>query len=172
MMSSLSNRRKTQGYTLIELLVVVIIIGILAAIAIINLLGLLRQNEIKEALTQLEGAVKEAQRQAMRQGKRCTVEFDTTTNQITGNPSNCLLSSRQLSDQITMSTNLPTSPPRIIFSYKGNTTNSGTIVLSSSQATDEKRCFVISNGLGIMRTGIYTRDLSQPIDGYNYCKTM
>lgn len=154
------NVRKSQGFTLIEMLAVTVIIGIVAAIAAPNLLGLLSRNRVNKSLTELEGAIKEAQRQAIRQGKSCRVDIDTSTNTISAyidtDPStNCLLNTREISNDITIRTNLPGST--IVFSGKGSTTNSGTVVVSADN-TDTQKCFSISLGLGIMRTGEYKGD--------------
>jgi prepilin-type N-terminal cleavage/methylation domain-containing protein len=56
----LSNKKDNKGFTLIELLVVVIIIGVLAAIALPNLLGQVAKGRQAEAKTQL-GALNRAQ---------------------------------------------------------------------------------------------------------------
>lgn len=143
------------GFNLIEILVVTIIIGIVAAIAMPNFLGLLSRNQVNAALQTLHGAIKETQRQAIRQGRLCRINLDLTNNKLTGNPPNCLLSDRIINDNITIRTNIAGTPPNIPFSAKGTTTRSGTIVVSSNM-TNTQRCFVISLGLGIMRTGNYT----------------
>ncbi|MDJ0650062.1 MAG: type II secretion system protein [Xenococcaceae cyanobacterium MO_188.B19] len=157
------NVRKNQGFTLIETLAVAIMVGILAAIAAPNLFGLLTRNRINQALSQIEGAITEAQRQAIRQGKSCTVEIDTTNNAISGNPSNCLLNEREIADSIEIETNLSGTPPSIKFSYKGSSSKAGKIVVSSL-GSNLKKCFAISLGLGITRTGEYEPDSSQPND--------
>lgn len=143
------------GFTLPETIAVAIIIGIVAAIAVPSLLGFWRQQRVKTALVETTGAIKEAQRQAMRQGRLCRVNIEPSSNQITGSPSNCLLSNRFLDSAIVIRTNLSGTPPNIAFSYKGTTTKSGTIVISSN-FTNLQKCFVISLGTGISRTGNYT----------------
>jgi prepilin-type N-terminal cleavage/methylation domain-containing protein len=147
--------KKEAGFSLIEMLAVIVIISILAAIGLPNLIGILRKNQVNAALEQLHGAIKETQRQAIHQGRLCRININTTTNNITGNPTNCLLSDRSIDDNITIRTNLSGTPPNISFSHKGSTTKSGTIVVSSS-AINIQKCFVISLGIGIMRTGDYT----------------
>ena len=161
MLAKLIRNHKTKGFTLIEVLVVVIIVGILSAIGIPNFFALLTKYRIEEALKEIEGALKEGQRQAMRQGKRCRVRINTANNTITGNPSNCLLRERQLRDDISITTNFgsPSSFPttfQLSFSYKGNfAAIGGKIVVSDVNSSQNRRCLAITNGLGIMRTGIY-----------------
>ena len=54
-------RNSDRGFSLFEMLTVVILIGILAAIAAPNFLGLLSRYQVEEALNTLEGAIKESQ---------------------------------------------------------------------------------------------------------------
>lgn len=60
LLQSLRNKKGEKGFTLIELLVVVIIIGVLAAIALPNLLGQVARGREAEAATTL-GAINRAQ---------------------------------------------------------------------------------------------------------------
>ena len=149
------NRKSDRGFTLIELAVVLVIIGILAAIAVPNLLGMFNRYRVERATATLVGAIKEVQRQAMRQGKLCRIHINTADNSLTGNPPSCLLNKREISDNIAIRTNIPGTLPNIAFSYRGSTTKMGTIVISS-KATNSQKCFVVSLGTGIARTGTYT----------------
>lgn len=158
--------KKELGFSLIEMLAVTIIIGIISAIAIPNLLGTIRRNQVNEALEQINGAIKEAQRQAIRQGRLCRINIDITNNELTGNPSNCLLSDREINENITIRTNIAGTPPNIPFSFKGSTTRSGTIVVSSN-LVNLQRCFVISLGLGITRIGNYTGSSTGSVSAAN-----
>ncbi|MDJ0577944.1 MAG: prepilin-type N-terminal cleavage/methylation domain-containing protein [Xenococcaceae cyanobacterium MO_234.B1] len=154
------NVRKSQGFTLIEMLATAIIISIVAAIAAPNLLGLLNRNRVNQGLAELEGAIQEVQRQAIRSGKSCTVTIDTSDNDITGG---CLLSTRNLNENLDITTNVANNGTAnnydIVFSGKGNTSNNGAIfVIYMSSGTNQQKCFVIDNSLGATRTGEYTGD--------------
>lgn len=147
-------RKYNSGFTLIEMITVIIIVGVIAAIAAPNFLGLLNRNRVNEAVRQIEGAIKEAQRQAMAKGEVCRVDIDTNTNIVSSNPSYCLLGDRKIDENISIRTNIPGSIPNISFSHRGSTTKMGTIVVSAAN-TNLQKCFVISLGTGITRTGIY-----------------
>lgn len=147
-------KKSDLGFTMIELVVVLIIVGIIAGIASPNLIRLYRRNQVNEGLSELLGAIRETQRQAMRQGRICRLDLDPNTNIMTATPPGCLLTTRTIDTGINIRTNLPGRNPNISFSHKGSTTRMGTITLSSD-STQHQRCFVISLGLGIMRTGDY-----------------
>ena len=160
------NKKSDCGFTLIELASVVVIIGIITAIAAPNLLGMLNRYRVDRATATLVGAIKEAQRQAMRQGKLCRININTASNSLTGTPANCLLSERRISDNINIRSNIPGTIPNIAFSYRGSTTKMGTIVISSD-VTNSQKCFVISLGTGIARTGIYTGSKTGSVSATN-----
>ena len=158
------NSKSDRGFTLFELMVVLSIVGIIAAIASPNFIGLLGRIKVTASLEQLLGSIRETQRQAMRQGKSCRVNIYPDDNTITATPNDCLLNNRQIDSHVNIRSNFPGSNPNISFSHKGNTTRMGTIVLSSD-LTDFQKCFVISLGLGIMRTGDYTGSKTGRVSG-------
>jgi prepilin-type N-terminal cleavage/methylation domain-containing protein len=150
-------RKSSSGFTLIEMLVTITVVGVIAALSAPNFLGLLSRNRVNEAAQQVEGALKEAQRQAMRKGKQCTINIDTT-NKIISNPaapaSGCLLSNRNLNDSI----QLNTSRTAITFSGKGNidATTTPVLVVSIPNRTNQQKCVVLEGFLASMRTGDYS----------------
>lgn len=155
-------KNKNGGFTLIEMLATVLVAGILIALTAPSFATWYKNKQAQDGLDQLEGALKEAQRQAIRKSQSCSVQFTANTgSSITSPTQGCLLSDRELSDQVSVATNLSGTPPTIAFSYKGNTTTSATIVISPADGgSGEKRCLVISNGLGIIRTGEYSATAS------------
>jgi prepilin-type N-terminal cleavage/methylation domain-containing protein len=168
-MKSNSNKKSNYGFTLTELMIALIIIGIIAAIASPSFIGLLSRYRLEEALQQLLGAINETQRLAMVQGKSCRININPSTNNITANTAGCLLSDRNISDNITIRSNFP-GTTNITFSYKGSTTRMGTIVLSSDH-TDSQKCFVIALGTGIKRIGNYNGSKTGSVSGSN-CQTI
>lgn len=168
-MSDSCKQNSDRGFTLIELAVVSVIVGIIATIAVPNLLGMFNRYRVERATATLVGAIKEVQRQAIRQGKLCRIYINTADNSLTGNPSSCLLNKREISDNVAIRTNIPGTLPNIAFSYRGSTTKMGTIVVSSKE-TNSQECFVISLGTGIARTGIYTGSKNGSVSAKN-CNT-
>ena len=158
-------RRKDRGFTLIEMIAVVIIIGIVAAIAAPNFLGLLNRNRVNEAMREIEGGLKEAQKQAIRNSRQCTVNI--TANGIS-NPTGaggggCLLSNRVLNNSVTLNSNRT----NIVFSGKGNITinnDSGNprpvFIAYMDNGTDKQGCVVVQSRLGSIRTGDYNGNAS------------
>ena len=175
-----AHKKIEQGFTLIEMITVVIIVGVLAAIAAPNLLGMLNQARVKEGLSQVEGAIKETQRLAMRRGKTCKIRFTTTgtkekpiaqvrpeekigTTDVKYN--GCLLSTRNLDSEISLqfddgATVTPinsTSTKKfvdIVASGKGTISTEGTIIISRT-GTNLQKCLQIEGVLGNIITGDY-----------------
>jgi prepilin-type N-terminal cleavage/methylation domain-containing protein len=163
---------KSQGFTLTEMLVVTIVAGVLAAVAIPNVGGLMSRAKTQEALDKIEIALKEAQKQAISKSQKCTVIFNLTSTPktITANPNGCLLSNIELNSKINLYSNIA-NPPQVSFSFKGNTNSDAVLVVATSTNSPDKKCLVISSGLGIMRTGMYQNNNLSSIDE-NQCKTV
>lgn len=179
-MLPLSARRNSQGFTLIEILVIVAIIGILTAIATPSFFSLLSRKRVDDALTKVQGSLQEAQTEAIRKSRTCTVSVpegnnvtltsspedvdgdgvldagEDTNNNAVLDKNTCLITGNRTLDEVAIASNLPLASKQITFSFRGNTVNSGTVVLSKSDGSGQRRCLVISNGIGLMRTGTYT----------------
>ena len=167
-----AHKKRDRGFTLIEMLVTIIVIGVIASLAAPNFLGLLNQSRVKDGLAQVEGAIKEAQRQAMRRGKTCKIKFVTKTidgksrqtinvveSTDTGETvaadfyNGCLLSQRILPVDVSLNTGGIT---KITFSGKGNTeTDSEGIIRISHPQTSTVKCLQIKGLLGNILTGDY-----------------
>lgn len=161
-------KKSDRGFTLMELILAVTIVGVIAAIASPSFVGLFSRYKLEGALQQLLGAINEAQRLAMLRGKSCRINIDPNTNNLTTNTAECLLSNRNLDNDITIRSNFP-GTTNITFSHKGSNTRMGTIVLSLDY-TDYQKCFVIALGTGIKRTGNYNGSKVGSVSSSN-CQT-
>lgn len=142
------NSPSNKGWTLIEMAAVAIVTGILAALAMPSMMGMKARQDLTANLGRVKGNIQEAQRAAMRKGQSCTVNL--TSSGISGSPSGCI------SDPYTATNgvSLTNSASSFNFSYKGTTPNEITIILASTNTSDQK-CVIISAGLGILRSGNY-----------------
>ena len=149
--------KNNQGFTLTECLTVVFIAGILVAISAPSFLGMYYRAKLNAAENQVRGALQEAQRQAMRKSQICQVKLDPTsvTNASSTNP--CLLSTRDLPQGIQLTSNVSND---IQFNFRGGTSSARTVVLAvNNNFIPDKKCIVISMGIGIMRAGDYNGTL-------------
>lgn len=64
-----------RGLTLMETLIVIIVVGVLAAIGAPNVLATLSGNRVREGVGIVRTALQDAQLQAIRLGRECTVEL-------------------------------------------------------------------------------------------------
>lgn len=171
-------RANNQGFTLVEALTVVIIVSILSAIAVPSFLAMLNQNKVNDALAQVRGAFQEAQREAIRKSKSCTVKVitdkdkdkdPTTKDPATTVSSNCLATGNRLLpkginieyDPATVEDDIDTVTWKVIFDFKGRTNNAKekeTMYLTTIDTSATKKCLVVSQGLGMIRTGKYTEN--------------
>ncbi len=165
MIKSLYNN---QGFTLFEVIVVTLIIGILSAIAVPSFLGFLNRGKVNNGLNVLRSTIQITQREAIKRSKTCSLNLpdNDTSNPILN--SECLsVGSRTLND-VMIKYNNP-SGQKINFNFRGNTSPLRTIVIYNNN-TKYKRCVVISNGIGMVRTGVYTNNNLSSISA-DYCDT-
>ncbi|TRU45138.1 MAG: prepilin-type N-terminal cleavage/methylation domain-containing protein [Microcystis aeruginosa Ma_QC_Ch_20071001_S25] len=137
-MRRLNVHHKNQGFTLLEILVALAITGILAALTLPNLLAWLNSNRVQQATDSIQSALQDAQKQAMRRGRICTINFTNGTgtnptvySQITASEAGCLVAtntnagSLRLPQEVFMVTNFPNVPttsssPGVQFSFRGH----------------------------------------------------
>lgn len=150
---------KGRGMTLIETLMVMLMVGILAAIAAPSYLNWLHQKSVEDALARVTGAIKEAQKEAVKRGTDCWVNIPKGVGQsITGN---CLITGDRTIKDVELQhrkTNGGVGVWKITFGLKGGNApdSAGTLVLSSPASSGKQLCLVISAGIGLMRTGTFT----------------
>ena len=131
------NVDKNQGFTLLEILIALAITGILAALTGPNLLAWLNSNKVQEATDSIQSARRDAQRQAIRLGRICTINFtDGTSNnnrmvyrQITASEPGCLVATNTNAGSLSLPqevfmvvNNFPTLgiSPGVQFSFRGH----------------------------------------------------
>ncbi len=144
-----SAHKGNQGFTLTEVLIIVVVVGILAAIAAPSFLGWYNRQKVNQALTKVQGALKESQREAIKKSKSCTVTLNT--NIVTGD---CLVTGDRDLNGVVL--RRPDTMSAISFDFKGVTGNTGTVVLALPADSVQQKCLVLAPGVGIMRTGNYS----------------
>ena len=142
--------KQNTGFTMIEVIVVTIIVGIIAAISVPNFFGLLQRHRVTEALSSIEGALREGQKQAERDGSSCDLTIDTANDLVSGD---CLLNTRTLTNNVELYSNAAT----LTFSAKGTASSAVMVVQMPAGGTNARKCLVI-NSLGIIKTGDFTAD--------------
>ncbi len=175
-MLPLNVRRKDRGFSMIEIIVTVIVAGILMAVAVPSLLGLLSQTRVKDGLRQVEGSLKEAQRQAMRQGQTCKIIMNAANNTIKPDPTTprCLSESKTISPDIKFKGDVadPANNATLInvsFTHKGNNiTGPRTIAIYREMngqpvTNGVQKCVIITSNLGGIKSSIYWGDVSSNI---------
>lgn len=154
-------RKTSQGFTLIEILIILFIVGTLSAISAPNFIGLLNRGKVNDAVAQARGALQEAQREAIRKSKNCTVIVPAGSDVTLTSPNNCLVTGKRTLTGISIRRN--NSFGTITFDFKGRITAGGSneeaIVFSPKNVTASERCLMISKPLGLIRTGIYSDTL-------------
>lgn len=146
------NVSNNQGFTILEALIVVVFVGILAAMAGPSYFVWSQRRAVDSAITSIQGAIKEAQRQSMAMSRTCNVTFNSTTITSTSN-NNCLLTGDRILNNVTVTA----SATSFDFDNLGNTTSEITVVVApAANPSSNNKCLVLSQPLGLIRTGKYT----------------
>jgi prepilin-type N-terminal cleavage/methylation domain-containing protein len=146
-----SNVSKDVGFTLAESLIVVAIVGILTAMAIPSMSAAINRAKLAQATDMVVASLQEAQREAIRRNRSCTLTLDKVAHKIVGQQG-CLLSGdRVLPDEIDLSY---TGAGNIQYGIRGNTTTNQSVVLAIRNIPNA-RCLTVSAPLGIIRLGRY-----------------
>ncbi|MEO0376368.1 MAG: type II secretion system protein [Cyanobacteria bacterium P01_A01_bin.17] len=144
------------GFTIAETSIILVIVGIVAAISGPSFIRWHQSKQLDDALTRLESALKESQREAIRRSQECTVDIPEGINQtIAGS---CLIMGDRPLNQIRIQHSGANNPSTVKFDFKGRNrggNQSVTIALSVPNSTVPHKCLAISNGIGLMRTGNY-----------------
>ena len=151
---------------MIEIAVVAVIAGVLSSLAIPSMMGMMERNKLQATASRFKAVFQEAQRSAIRNGSTCTITITPTT--VTGSPVGCItepITSRDTTDKKIAIKTISgsaiadiTSSYTVNFSYKGNTTSSRTFIITPNDIANDstaknRKCLVISLGIGIMRSG-------------------
>ncbi|WP_353931321.1 type II secretion system protein [Okeanomitos corallinicola TIOX110] len=141
-----------QGFTITEVLTVVVIVGILMAFSAPSFLAWNHRKQVDSAITNIEGAIKEAQRQAIAKSKTCNIAFDTTIPRVTSNGNTCLITG----DRTLENVSLATSISDFNFNLSGESSSQVTVVVTHNVNNNLKKCLVVSSPLGLIGKGDYT----------------
>ena len=148
-----SNANKDLGFTLIELLVVLAIAGIALAMAIPSSIAAINRAKLAQSTDIVVASLQEAQIEAIRRNKSCTLTLDKAAGKIVGQQG-CLLSGdRMLPENIAL--DYTGAAGEIKYGIRGNTTTNKSILLKVKDNLTNVRCLTISAPLGIIRLGSY-----------------
>lgn len=157
-----------KGFSLIELIVVFTIIGISAAISGPSWVNSRRQERVNEVFTRIRGALIEAQTNANRMSKTCSITITDTGVRLTNSTTHqgCLLENISFdSSVVSVTSSAGPMPQDIAFTYRGRTSDSQTIEIARKDFSGNVlratgKCIVISS-VGMIRTGVYDASASE-----------
>lgn len=143
------------GVTLLELLGTLSIAGILAAISVPSFISFVNRARVNRDLAELQGLVQLTQREAIKSSRTCTLTLADEDVEKPNLTATCLSTGDRILENVKLKYN--NIGQDINFDFRGHTSPLRTIVLYS-EATNHKRCLVVSNGIGVIRVGVYAND--------------
>lgn len=160
--------RADQGFTLIETLIVTVMVGIMGAIAAPGMLGFLARAKVDQGFAKAQAVLQLTQREAIKQSETCATLLPDNDSEGGIITSECTSTGSETLTDIKIKYNRANSK-EVNFSFRGHTNSMRTIVFYSPK-TQHKRCIVISTGIGMIRSGVYTKDDLGSISA-NHCAT-
>jgi Tfp pilus assembly protein FimT len=170
-------KEKDRGFTLLELTIIVLIIALLGAIVSPSFINLYNVNKVNEGIDKAKGAIQEAQNQAIRYGKQCQIKvlnqgentkygtpakFPTIESVDVATPNgkgqeSCLVNGDRILAGLKLKKINPATPWIVSFDSKGRTNvdSAGSIIFSIPDVPKPEKCIVVSEGLGLIRSGDY-----------------
>ncbi len=148
-----SSANKARGFTLAESLIIVAIVGILVAMAVPSMKAAIDRANLVRATDMVVASLQEAQREAMRRDRACTLTLDKVGRKIVGEQGCLLTGDRYLPEPIEIDYTGATG--EIQYGIRGNTTTNKAVILSVGNSRQNTRCLTISAPLGIIRLGTY-----------------
>ena len=104
-MQTLHRYKNSQGFTIAETLIVLVIGGILLTFTAPSFLAMNNKAKLNDAVNTVRGALQEAQREAMRKSKNCTLTLNTLNNNITSSDGCLITGDRTLPKGVNMAYN-------------------------------------------------------------------
>jgi len=156
-MKRLPYHHQDLGFSLPEMVLILFLLGLFAAFAMPNFLTWVNNKRVEDVLGLVEGAVKEAQAEAIQSSQICNVTITATA--VTATPPTCLPTGPRDLTQVSGGTGdsgvkvIADNTAPILFSPKGTTLSSNIFVFYHPQQAQGMRCLAISEGLGLLRTG-------------------
>jgi prepilin-type N-terminal cleavage/methylation domain-containing protein len=151
------NVSKDLGFTLTESLIVLAIAGILLAMAMPSTIAAIDRAKLAQATDLVTASLQQAQREAIRRNRSCTLILDKTNRKIVGQEGCILTGDRILPQPIDL--DYTGASNSIEYGIRGNTTTNKTIILAVRNSP-YIRCLTVSAPLGIIRVGTYDRAAS------------
>ncbi|BAW97046.1 hypothetical protein NIES970_19900 [[Synechococcus] sp. NIES-970] len=166
MKCSIAKSKQTAGFTLFELLAGLGIVGILGAIASVSFLGMVERGRVNEAANVLRGLIQTSQREAIKKSRDCIIRLPPKQTRNPVISSNCSVTGDRQLRNVAIQYN---QTNQIQINYQGRLSQRRTIVVYSDN-TEYKRCLVVSNFIGMTRTGRYTNQDIATVSA-DFCET-